>query len=322
MYDDLNNPICYVPKNIGQYQFRLYRNSIKICTSPNITVSMPANSNYIISAYPNPYPYNTRFSIFYRYYNPTGYNGLLMIGTTSMMTSTNDSLKYYYITSNTSDTIIYPGEGYGGTNNYYAMLFFSSDGSSYYFADEVYIELLPTGITLNVLPGNGKLNKDGVINETISGQHSYKGWDVYVMLNEENLGNVGNNYMYSVKKELTIAQTYEAILLLSTMNGTIELKSSIFSITPYDGIIETQSYWDALFCDYKYVFAFGIVIMFLFLPMTIASRLGMELPMIVNLGTGALALAFCISVGLLEMWVAFLVTVTMVVGALIVIFTR
>jgi hypothetical protein len=311
--------LSYVPLHIGNYQFRLVRNSVKI-KSVNITVACPLNPGYIIYSYPNPYEYNTEFKIGYIYNNPTGGKGLILLGVVQDMNSTSDASRYWFITSNTSGNFTYKG-----TNNYYINLLYSTDSITFYYIDGVYQQLkssAPNAINVRYLTYTLS-PPDYKFTQMIFGSHKWFGFDVYVTINSEFIGNVGGSNTFSLTKEISEANTYQAKLMLSTVNGTIELASTTFSVSginsPGAGAVNP---WDALLGPYKYFFGIGIIVMFLFLPMTVASRLGMELPMIANLGSAALGMSFCVLSGLLPLYVIFFTVVAMVAGALIIMFMR
>jgi hypothetical protein len=108
-----------------------------------------------------------------------------------------------------------------------------------------------------------------------------------------------------------------------TTNGTRLLAETSFTVTdiPSGGGTE-QDQFDLLFGPYKFVFAIGIIIMFVIMPMVVASRLGMELPMMVNLASGALGMSFVVLAGLIPQWVVFFTVVAMVSGGIIYVFMR
>ena len=325
-----SNNIVFKPYTVlhtGTYKFSIVRNSITVA-SKSITVSWnPAKqSNYLVYGIPNPYNAGSNFLVHATYYNPTGGQGLILVGNNQNMQSISDSVFHFYVPSNTS--LNYTVQR--GLTNYYVILFYSvttGATTTYYNADSYY-ERTTSNFPdiLTVYPTNYILkNSTDYTIFYFSGSHNVIGYSVDIILNGNiNVGDVGlQNSFYNIPSpKLNTAQTYYAELVLVTSNGTIHLGANVtFSISPPTSQQSTDI-WSGVFGSYKYVFAFGIIIMFLFMPMTIASRLGMELPMIVNLGTASMGLAFCIASGLVDLWVAFFVSVAMVAGALIIMFGR
>jgi hypothetical protein len=312
----------YVPIKIGDYQFRLLYNGVKT-KSVNISVTHSLQSDFIMYVYPNPCEFNKEFKIGYRYYPSDGAEGLITIDPARSIVYS-DAQKFFVLTANTSGNLTWTGLA-----NYWISMY-KKVGSVYYSipaVPDIYLSItdLLNPNTLNLDYYTKTIDAGTSFTQRYYGTHGYYGQNVYITLDNVIVGqNVGYSFYYSTTSEVSTDGAHIAKLVLQTVNGTIELANKTFTviITPTGEGGEPSDPWTGILGDYKYVFAVGIVVMFLILPMTIASKLGVELPMIANLGSAGLGLAFCTLSGLLPLYVIFITVVAMVVGAVVIIFTR
>jgi hypothetical protein len=193
----------------------------------------------------------------------------------------------------------------------------------YYKLKTVFQQLIQETDDIRVTPGDAVIEEGGRILETISGHQKHFGFDVVVRLDNEVIKHVGGSSFYMIETYVSTPGPHNATLTMETSNGTVVLDYFNFIITgPTPGGEQQGDDPWAILGVYKHVFAIGIIVMFLLLPMTVASRLGIDLPMLLNIGSAALGLSFCILSGLLPIWVAFLTAVAMIVAAVFVMFGR
>jgi hypothetical protein len=315
----------YVPTEIGNYKFTLVRNSVQLC-SINFTVSYSTHHNYEMASFPNPYSYEETFYIYYRYYRPTGGIGAIVIGR-NLVTDFDDADKVYYVQSNTSGYITYVNGRY-----FYYIDMYSSNN------DDVYIRIPECSLYQQLKTGDetDKIDVDYgktsayllqesnsyTCNQRIFGQHNYIGYNVIISVNGDLIGDSNELDYFNFIKSYSSEGIYDASMDVLTVNGTFTLDNVSFGITgtPPTTPEDDNGIWYGLFGDYGFVFAFGIMIIFMIMPMAIASKLGIELPMLVNAGSGALGLSFCAMTGLIPLWVIFLVCIVLVVVGILILF--
>jgi hypothetical protein len=298
----------------GEYKFSIIRSGTTF-VSCNVTVVNRTGEDYVLSSHPNPYDYNTEFTIFYRFFLTTGFDGLIAVSTS---TSINDSVNTWSITANSTGNL-----SYLGVDDYYIMLYTMTGTGIYYKLKTVFQQLIQETDDIRVTPGDAVIEEGGRILETISGHQKHFGFDVVVRLDNEVIKHVGGSSFYMIETYVSTPGPHNATLTMETSNGTVVLDYFNFIITgPTPGGEQQGDDPWAILGVYKYVFAIGIIVMFLLLPMTVASRLGIDLPMLLNIGSAALGLSFCILSGLLPIWVAFLTAVAMIVAAVFVMFGR
>jgi hypothetical protein len=310
----------YVLLDIGNYMFAIYRNSVRKA-SVNVTVTRGAHDNFLMWSYPNPNTYGAQFTIGVKYYNPTGGNGMILIDTDPSM-NLSDSYRDYTLSSNT--TTNHTLNQYG---NYYIQLYYSNDNIHFYHFSEcdLYQQLADSSLdSISVKHATYTLtsSSDSFTQEYI-GYHSWLGWTVNIVVNNNTVAEVGSTTSFKAQQTISTAGYRKVMMYVVTTNGTRLLAQTSFTVTtiPSGGGTE-QDQFDLLFGPYKFVFAIGIIIMFVIMPMVVASRLGMELPLMVNLASGALGMSFVVLAGLIPQWVVFFTVVAMVSGGIIYIFMR
>lgn len=310
----------YVLLDTGKYMFAIYRNSIRKA-SVNVTVTAGTHDNFLMWSYPNPNTYGSQFTIGVKYYNPTGGNGMILIDTEPSMNLSSSYRDYtLYCNTTTNHTL----NQYG---NYYIQLYYSNDDVNFFHFSEcdLYQQLAESSIDeINVKYKTYTLTSSSdSFTQEYTGFHNWLGWTVNVVVNNNTISNVGSTTSFKSQQTISTPGYRNVKLVVITTNGTRLLAETSFTVTdiPSGGGTE-QDQFDLLFGPYKFVFAIGIIIMFVIMPMVVASRLGMELPMMVNLASGALGMSFVVLAGLIPQWVVFFTVVAMVSGGIIYVFMR
>lgn len=310
----------YVLLDIGNYMFAIYRNSVRKA-SVNVTVTAGTHDNFLMWSYPNPNTYGAQFTIGVKYYNPTGGNGMILIDTDPSM-NLSDSYRDYTLYSNT--TTNHTLNQYG---NYYIQLYYSNDDINFYHFSEcdLYQQLADSSLDYISVkhPSYTLTSSSDSFTQEYIGYHNWLGWTVNIVVNNNTVAEVGSTTSFKAQQTISTTGYRDVKLYVVTTNGTRLLAQTSFTVTdiPSGGGTE-QDQFDLLFGPYKFVFAIGIIIMFVIMPMTVASRLGIELPMMVNLASGALGMSFVVLAGLIPQWVVFFTVVAMVSGGIIYVFMR
>ena len=163
-------------------------------------------------------------------------------------------------------------------------------------------------------------------NLTITGYQTFYDLDgVALFIDGIRVTEVGKSPFYEASTSINTDGEKSVTLQIYTVNGSIILANETLRVSYNEGEGTTppsSDPFDVLFGEYKYVFAIGIIVMFVLMPMVIAARLGIELPLMVNLGSGAIGMSFVVLSGILPLWVIFFTAVVMVAGGIIYVFMR
>jgi hypothetical protein len=315
----------YYSSPTGNYQLRLVRNSVTKSLF-NLTVTSPLDLNFILSVTPNPCRAGETVTILYKYYPSDGEDGFIGYSGFQNSTNFNDFGQKWVLTANTSDnlTFITSINVYSPyiTNIYVSM--YKAIGSTYVLKKTVCLKVRSFfDNTIGVEYAVKSLKSGESFTQRIYGIQSMYGFTVNVKLNNQIIGDVTGLTVYEVYKIISDAGNYKADLCVETANGSKIITSVNFFVSSVSsGATPPSNTPTALFGDYTYVFGIGIIVMFLLLPMTVSSRLGVELPMIINIGSGALGLSFCVLSGFLPLWTAFLTIIAVFVAGVFVMFGR
>jgi hypothetical protein len=318
--------ISYTPMLTGSYRFSIYRSSVKKF-SINITVSHTSDDATYLYVTPKPYSCGGDFKIYYGYHNIYGYPGLIMVGKTPYMNSTGDAKYYEIIDVNTSGYITMIGL----TGTYYVQMFYNVGGVYHrmYDYDVLNSCLSDSSLTSSLTLKYSSITLDApsyIGTQYIYYSHSYAGlgYQVLININDGLFADVSSSSNGVLEKQVDTAGYFIVDLILVSYNGTTKITTTInnVSYTVSGGGSAPSESKDPieLLGDFRYVFGFGIIIMFLLIPMAITSKLGIELPMIANIGSAAIGLSFSVYAGFLDQWVIFIVAIAMVVSAIVVVF--
>jgi hypothetical protein len=316
---DWDGTRTFIPQSDGTFWIILVRDGSEIV---NLTLTVTATtSNYALWSYPNPTNYNNHITIGYVYDNPGDNPGLILLGSNANMNSTGDALRWWIIEDATSGNFTLQQ-----TDNWYIYIYYGDGLGNYYRIYDLDIHQTLTTLEqdkLNVLYTTYTLSSTNnyKFTQQISGHHNWYGMTVEIRINNAFIADVGSTVDFILEKEISTDGDFLVQMYLVSNGTDVLLKEISFSVsfvgTPPSP--PTQSFRDLL-GGFAWVFGFGLIFMFMLLPMTIASKLGIELPMMANIGSAALGLSFTVYAGLLDQWVIFITVIAMVVGAIVVMF--
>jgi len=298
----------------GTYDIKLRRQDKNI-TGCSIDV-IGNNEDFWLDTRPNPSV--DFFKIHYRYFNELGNPGLLLVGTRPDMHDIGDALMSWEITSNSSGNQTWVYESTGVTKLYVILYAYSSGtyqpvyNHIHWVVPQLNVGNIDVGSLYYVL-----LSQNDYFNQWYRGYHSYYNFDVTVKLNNLTIRNVGQELSFDFFSKITEGRWYNATLVLKTTNGSKVLDYVQFQVVPFQaGISPGGDSWSFL-GGYKYVFAVGVLLIFVLIPMFLASRLAIDIPVLAYIASGSIGVVFCVTAGLLAVYWVFFIVVVLVAVAVI-----
>jgi hypothetical protein len=311
---DFNGELSFLPFQIGSYQFRLVRNSI-VRSSFNFTVSYPADTDFILSPYPNPCMFNTPVSIFYRYYPDDGAEGFIGVSEFSDTSNTSSFDEFWTLAANTTGNKSFIPQ----TPTYVSL--WKKTGSTYYRVAIVYLRMIsPFDNTINAQYQSIILTDAyPSVNQRIYGTQNVQGFNTFIRLNGKVLQDVTDTSFYSLYTTITKAGLYTAELCMTTVNGTVVLASVNFTVTSSIGV-GTGGGAEAFSPELKALFGICFVIVSVCVPLMISVKYHVNVPTFVYVIFMAFGIGLGTKLGFLDLWLVFLFVVALVAGAVYTIF--
>ena len=313
----------YVPLDTGTYTFVLTYDAVNVSTI-TVTVVASTHPDFIIYTHPNPCLWQNTFSIGYRYFTDDGERGAISADP-YVVTDFFDLEKIWFVNSNTTGNITYKAG-----NDYWIYMYKSLNDTYYLTPYENDYHAVLTSLfkenTLHLSDTEKYIDYPEGFNLTITGYQTFYDLDgVALFIDGIRVTEVGKSPFYEASTSINTDGEKSVTLQIYTVNGSIIIANETLRVSYNEGEGTTppsSDPFDVLFGEYKYVFAIGIIVMFVLMPMVIAARLGIELPLMVNLGSGAIGMSFVVLSGILPLWVIFFTAVVMVAGGIIYVFMR
>lgn len=303
--------------------------NITLTDAGNVVLSVPFNiigdptgvaQNYSIWTEPvTSYglePYET----FYRYINPSGYEGIIAYFYHSEQSDLDDAIWYTYIENGTTGSFTTNPSTFE-YNNYWRL--FVKNPSSNYFQVASCTHFLLSTYGVNFISTEPEQPKKS-IEFQIYGTHRFPLTDVKVTLNNKFIQNVGNDPVFNFPYTINVAGSYILKLVLYMSNGTtIELDSYTFSISEGGGGGGTTPV-DLIFTNIGNTALGSIVgmiitIFSLLIPFMVARGMNINgIPMFVYAITGGMGIAISSILGLFPPWLPFFIIALGIIIAVIV----
>ena len=309
----------------GWYNVSLYQNSIRILNKTFYVEENP--HSYYISTYKNPSDDTNPYTVFYHYFNPSGYDGFIAVFDSTNTNEKGDSLKSYAIETNTTDNFTYSPEN---TGTQYWQLFVDRNnnilpvGSTHVHVckDKLlqYGELYLSCDTVYYGVAGGKGDCQGA--NVISGYHHIPLSEVWIKVNDYKVKDVSNEQEFTYIYNQIVSGFY-VVTLEWNLNGTwITLDTEYFNVTSF--ITEELPTEPSLLpdLDTKIGAIAGVIItaVFLMLPMIIAfsfKKNPTNVPAVVYAMCGGIGVILSVYMGFYGIWVPFfLLVVGIIVTAL------